>query len=273
MSEPSLISQYFREVGRTPLLSPQEEVDLAKKVEQGDTKARNMLVQANLRLVVTIAKKYIGGGLGLMDLVEEGNIGLIKAADKYNYRRGVKFSTYASFWIRAYITRAIADKSRLIRVPVHVNELLVQYREAKESVLKDLNRDPSKAELADIFELDIGMIDLFETLLAAPTYLSDSYGEDSTIEDSLTVAVIDDTDSEHLHESLKKALDSLLDYLPDRERKVLEMRFGLNDIDPQILSVVGNEVDLTLERVRQIQNEAIALLRPAAERMGLKQWL
>jgi RNA polymerase primary sigma factor len=264
----SAIGQYFTEVSNSELLTPEEEVELSKRIQQGDMEARNKLVRCNLRLVIANAKKYIGSSLGFTDLIQEGNVGLCKAADRFDWTRGVKFSTYAAFWIKAVIIRAIEEKSRVIRMPCHINGKMVRYRDAKEKLALKMGREPNKIEMAAFMGEPLKTIETLEGFLEGPMSLDQEFGDEETLKDYISFddeVAINQIEAEEI----KNAVQKLLSELDDRERLVLEMRYGLVDGDQHILAEVGELLNLTNERIRQIQRDAEIKLRPIAEAMGI----
>ncbi|HMO22027.1 MAG TPA: RNA polymerase sigma factor RpoD, partial [Candidatus Melainabacteria bacterium] len=254
---------YLREIGRIQLLKPDEEIELARKILQGDMMAKRKLVQANLRLVVSIAKKYIGRGLSFLDLIQEGNLGLIRASEKFDHERGYKFSTYATWWIRQAITRALADKSRTIRVPVHMVETINKLKKVTRQLAQELNRKPTEHELANA--MDVSIVKLHEIIKAAkePISLETPIGkeEDSRLGDFIEDAETDRPDTTVTHELLRQDLAKMLNELTPRERDVLRLRFGLDDGRQRTLEEVGQLFNVTRERVRQIEFKALRKLR------------
>jgi len=257
------VRMYLRMIGRVPLLTPSEESCLAKRIEKGDLQAKKRLTEANLRLVVSIAKKYTGRNLSFMDLIQEGNIGLIRAVEKFDFRKGYKFSTYATWWIRQAITRAIADQSRTIRVPVHIVEALNRLLRANRRLLQELGREPTLEELATELEMPIDRVHDLLRIAPEPLSLETPIGdqEDSHlgdfIEDAHGVAPADVASNMILREQLDAALQTLT----PRERDVLRMRYGLDDGWPRTLEEVGQHFAVTRERVRQIEAKALKKLR------------
>lgn len=255
------IQMYLREIGKVPLLSTEEEVELAKRKEKGDKEAANKLIQANLRLVVSIAKKFAGArGLSLLDLIQEGNIGLFKAVEKFEYRKGYKFSTYATWWIRQAITRALADQSRTIRIPVHMVETINKFQQVERQLVQDLGREPLPEEIAAEMGEDIDKVRHIIKISQDTVSLETTVGEDE--EDSTLEDFIEDV--KNVTPDRAAALKLLRDYvrevikdLSPRERKVLEMRFGLNDGVSHTLEEVGREFEVTRERIRQIEAKAL----------------
>jgi len=260
------VQMYLKEIGRTELLSGEEEVELAKRIEKGNEEAREKIIKANLRLVVSIAKRYVGRSpnLTLLDLIQEGNIGLFRAADKFDYRRGYKFSTYATWWIRQAITRALADQSRTIRIPVHMVETISKYTQVKRRLLQDLGREPMPEEIAAEMGVEVEKVRYIQKISQDTISLEAPVGdeeEDSTlgefIEDEKTAAP-SQTAARRL---LRDWLIEILDDLSPRERKILDMRFGLTDGITHTLEEVGKEFTVTRERIRQIEAKALQKIR------------
>ena len=263
--EPSLDSLrlYLREIGKVPLLTADQEVYLAKRIERGDMGAKTQMIEANLRLVVSIAKSYLGRGLSFLDLIQEGSLGLIRAVEKFDYRKGYKFSTYATWWIRQAVTRAIADKSRTIRIPVHMVEKLNKAVHVERQLVQKLGREPLPAEIARELGMSADEVREILRMAQAPISLEKPIGEDE--ESELGDFVRDDTeptpfDTATLNlrrEDIERALESL----PERERRVIELRYGLTGDRPRTLEDVGRAFGVTRERIRQIQDEALKKLR------------
>jgi RNA polymerase primary sigma factor len=273
--EPSLDSLrlYLRSIGRVPLLSAEDEVALAKRIERGDVAAKQHMIEANLRLVVSIAKGYMGRGLNFLDLIQEGSLGLIRAVEKFDYRRGYKFSTYATWWIRQAVTRAIADKARTIRIPVHMTERLNKVAYAERALIQRLGREPTPAEIAA--ELECSTQEVREVLRMAqqPISLEKPVGDD---EDSLLSDFVHDTDAETPFDVASEALrrqsvSRVLASLPRREREVLEMRYGLAGDRVRTLDEVGRAFNITRERVRQIESRTLKKLQTAPEAQELRE--
>jgi RNA polymerase primary sigma factor len=269
------VRMYLKEIGRVPLLSSEDEIELSKRMEEGDEIAKKRLVEANLRLVVSIAKRYVGRGMLFLDLIQEGNLGLIKAVEKYDYRKGFKFSTYATWWIRQAITRAIADQARTIRIPVHMVETINKLIRVQRNLLQQLGRDPSPEEIAK--EMDVPVERVHEILKIAqePVSLETPIGEE---EDSHLGDFIEDEDAlapadAAAYSLLREQLSEVLDTLTDRERKVLELRFGLEDGHQRTLEEVGQEFGVTRERIRQIEAKALRKLRHPTRSKRLKDFL
>ncbi len=262
---------YLHAIGQVDLLTAEQEVELAKRIEKGDVQAKRHMVEANLRLVVSIAKGYVGRGLSFLDLIQEGSLGLIRAVEKFDYRRGYKFSTYATWWIRQAVTRAVADKSRTIRIPVHVNEKLTRVRSVERSLVQDLGREPEPAEVAA--EVGLGLTEVRELmgLGAAPISLEAPIGEDGS---GKVADLVPDEDGEspfdHATDSLQReGLDRALSQLSDRERTVIELRYGLTQ-DPQTLEKIGQHLGITRERVRQIETNCLRKLKRLPQAQSLR---
>ncbi|WP_312091734.1 RNA polymerase sigma factor RpoD [Aminipila sp.] len=269
------VRMYLKEIGKVPLLSADEEIELAKKMEQGDEEAKKRLCEANLRLVVSIAKRYVGRGMLFLDLIQEGNLGLIKAVDKFDWRKGYKFSTYATWWIRQAITRSIADQARTIRIPVHMVETINKLIRISRQLLQEYGREPSPEEIAK--EMDISEEKVREILKIAqePVSLETPIGEE---EDSHLGDFIPDEDVPAPAEAaafsmLKEQLVEVLDTLTEREQKVLKLRFGLEDGRARTLEEVGKRFDVTRERIRQIEAKALRKLRHPSRSKKLKDYL
>jgi RNA polymerase primary sigma factor len=269
------VRMYLREIGRVNLLTAAEEVDLAKKMEAGSMAARERLIQANLRLVVSVAKKYIGRGMSLLDLIQEGNIGLIRAVEKFDYRRGYKFSTYATWWIRQAITRSIADQARTIRIPVHMVETINKLVRVSRRLLQEKGREPTSEEIATEMGITAEKVREIIKVSQQPVSLETPIGEEEDshlgdfIEDQSAMAPADAAS----HQMLKEAVNAVLDTLSDREQKVLKLRFGLDDGRTRTLEEVGREFDVTRERIRQIEAKALRKLRHPRRAQTLKDYL
>ena len=258
------VRMYLRSIGRVPLITREDEVRLAKRIEQNDMSAKNALIEANLRLVVSIAKRYSGRGLTLLDLIQEGNLGLIRAVEKFDWRRGFKFSTYATWWIRQAITRALADQSRTIRIPVHMVERMNRVARAKRSLMQQNNREPSFEEIAELVEMTPKKVEEILKLGHEPVSLEAPVGgEDGDA--SLGDFISDDAGDRPLEVVANRIRDAdlqqVLDSLPWRERRVIELRYGLGDKGPMTLEDIGHEVGVTRERVRQIESKTLAMLK------------
>lgn len=270
------VRMYLKEIGRIPLLSREEEVDLAQRNEQGDMRAKAKLTESNLRLVVSIAKKYIGRGMTFLDLIQEGNKGLIRAVEKYDWTKGFKFSTYATWWIRQAITRAIADQARTIRIPVHMVETINKMMRIQRKLMQELGREPEAAEIAAAMEgMDEDKVREIMKISQKTTSLETPIGDD---EDSyLGDFIADETQASPYDATSKKLLkeniDEVLAALSDREAKVLAMRFGLNGARPMTLEEVGQKFGVTRERIRQIEAKALRKLRHPSKRKRLQDFL
>jgi RNA polymerase primary sigma factor len=272
--EPSLDSLrlYLREIGKVPLLTADQEVYLAKRIERGDMAAKTHMIEANLRLVVSIAKSYLGRGLSFLDLIQEGSLGLIRAVEKFDYRKGYKFSTYATWWIRQAVTRAIADKARTIRIPVHMVEKLNKVVHIERQLVQRLGREPQPDEIA--LELEMTTEEVRDILRMAqlPVSLEKPIGEEEEselgdfVQDEQAESPFDTASVQLRREDIEKALDSL----PDRERKVIELRFGLTGAQPCTLEEVGRAFGVTRERIRQIENNTLKRLETLPEAQGLR---
>ncbi len=268
------VRMYLKEIGRIPLLTGAEEVDLAQRAEKGDERAIEKLTQANLRLVVSIAKKYVGRGLTLLDLIQEGNIGLIRAVEKFDWRKGFKFSTYATWWIRQAITRAIADQARTIRIPVHMVETINRFIRTSRKLMQELGREPTPEEIAKEMEIEPDKVREIIKVSQEPTSLEAPVGEekDSTLGDFIPDDEIRPEDQASA-ELLKAHLSEVLDTINDREKKVLKLRFGLEDGRQRTLEEVGKEFGVTRERIRQIEAKALRKLRHPTRSKKLKDYL
>ncbi len=268
------VRMYLKEIGRVNLLTAEEERDLAKRVERGEQKARERLISSNLRLVVSIAKKYVGRGLSLLDLIEEGNIGLMRAVEKFDWRKGYKFSTYATWWIRQAITRAIADQARTIRIPVHMVETINRFIRVSRMLMQELGREPTPEEIAREMEIEPDKVREIIKVSQQPTSLEAPVGEekDSTLGDFIPDEEIRPEDQASV-ELLKSHLSEVLDTLNDREKKVLKLRFGLDDGRQRTLEEVGREFGVTRERIRQIEAKALRKLRHPTRSKKLKDYL
>ncbi len=269
------VRMYLKEIGKVPLLSPEEEVDLAKRMERGEQEAKKKLTEANLRLVVSIAKRYVGRGMLFLDLIQEGNLGLIKAVEKFDYTKGYKFSTYATWWIRQAITRAIADQARTIRIPVHMVETINKLIRVHRQLLQELGRDPLPEEIAEVMDLSVDKVREIQKIAQEPVSLETPIGEE---EDSHLGDFIPDDDAPAPAETaafilLKEQLMEVLDTLTPREEKVLRLRFGLDDGRARTLEEVGKEFNVTRERIRQIEAKALRKLRHPSRSKKLKDYL
>lgn len=259
------IQMYLREIGKVPLLTGEEEIDLAKRIGKGDIAAKKKLTEANLRLVVSIAKKYMGRNLGLLDLIQEGNLGLFRAVEKFDWRKGYKFSTYATWWIRQAITRALADQSRTIRIPVHMVETLNKYAQAERSLVQDLGREPLPEEIAAEMGIEVEKVYHLKKISQETVSIDAPVGEDDG-EDSYLGDFIVDEDTTKPNEVagrqiLKEYVGGILKDLDPREQKILKMRFGLEDGVTHTLEEVGEEFGVTRERIRQIESKALERIR------------
>ncbi|HWO97984.1 MAG TPA: RNA polymerase sigma factor RpoD [Bacillus sp. (in: firmicutes)] len=269
------VRMYLKEIGRVDLLSAEEEIELAKRIENGDEEAKRRLAEANLRLVVSIAKRYVGRGMLFLDLIQEGNMGLIKAVEKFDYEKGYKFSTYATWWIRQAITRAIADQARTIRIPVHMVETINKLIRVQRQLLQDLGREPTPEEIAEDMDLTPDKVREILKIAQEPVSLETPIGEE---DDSHLGDFIEDQDatspSEHAaYELLKEQLEDVLDTLTDREENVLRLRFGLDDGRTRTLEEVGKVFGVTRERIRQIEAKALRKLRHPSRSKRLKDFL
>ena len=269
------VRMYLKEIGNVPLLSTEEEIELAKKVEEGDEAAKKKLTEANLRLVVSIAKKYVGRGMPFLDLIQEGNMGLMKAVDKFDYSKGYKFSTYATWWIRQAITRGIADTGRTIRVPVHMVETINKTLRMTRTLLQELGREPTPEEVAERLNVPVSRVREVLKISRDPVSLDTPIGEEDDshlgdfIEDDSALSPADSAAFSMLREELNTALESLT----DRERQVVELRFGLRDGRARTLEEVGREFNVTRERIRQIEAKALRKLRHPSRSRKLKDYL
>lgn len=269
------VRMYLKEIGKIPLLSSDEEIELAKRIEQGDEEAKKRLAEANLRLVVSIAKRYVGRGMLFLDLIQEGNLGLLKAVEKFDYRKGYKFSTYATWWIRQAITRAIADQARTIRIPVHMVETINKLVRVSRQLMQELGREPTPEEVAEEMGISVDKVRDIMKIAQEPVSLETPIGEE---EDSHLGDFIPDDDAPAPAEAaaftlLKEQLMDVLDTLTPREEKVLRLRFGLDDGRARTLEEVGKEFDVTRERIRQIEAKALRKLRHPSRSKKLKDYL
>ena len=269
------VRMYLKEIGNVPLLTTEEEIELAKRVEEGDEEAKKRLIEANLRLVVSIAKKYVGRGMPFLDLIQEGNMGLMKAVDKFDYAKGFKFSTYATWWIRQAITRGIADTGRTIRVPVHMVETINKTLRMTRTLLQELGREPTPEEVADRLNVPVSRVREVLKISRDPVSLDTPIGEEDDshlgdfIEDDSALSPSDSAAFSMLREELGTALESLT----DRERQVVQLRFGLIDGRARTLEEVGKEFNVTRERIRQIEAKALRKLRHPSRSKRLKDFL
>lgn len=269
------VRMYLKEIGKVPLLTAEEEIDLAYRMEEGDEEARKRLAEANLRLVVSIAKRYVGRGMLFLDLIQEGNLGLIKAVEKFDYKKGFKFSTYATWWIRQAITRAIADQARTIRIPVHMVETINKLIRVQRQLLQELGREPYPEEIASIMNIPVERVREIQKISQEPVSLETPIGEE---EDSHLGDFIQDDNVPVPAEAaaftlLKEQLGEVLCTLTEREQKVLRLRFGLDDGRARTLEEVGREFKVTRERIRQIEAKALRKLRHPSRSRKLKDYL
>ena len=269
------VRMYLKEIGKVPLLSAEREIELAKRMEEGDEDAKKGLAEANLRLVVSIAKRYVGRGMLFLDLIQEGNLGLIKAVEKFDYHKGYKFSTYATWWIRQAITRAIADQARTIRIPVHMVETINKLIRVSRQLLQELGREPLPEEIAKELDMPVERVREILKISQEPVSLETPIGEE---EDSHLGDFIQDDNVPVPAEAaaqtlLKEQLDEVLDTLTEREQKVLRLRFGMNDGRARTLEEVGKEFDVTRERIRQIEAKALRKLRHPSRSRKLRDYL
>jgi RNA polymerase primary sigma factor len=266
------IKLYLREIGAIKLLTFEEEIELAKEVEMGNIDAKNSIVNANLRLVVSVAKRYVGQGLSIQDLIQEGNAGLIRGVEKFDYRKGFKFSTYATWWIKQGITRAISDQSRLIRVPVHMMELISKVKKARKTISQDLGRNATDEEICKETELTMDMVENVKRISQLPLSLDVPFGDESSAD---LVDFIEDTKA---NSPVKKAYTKILrteilksiSFLTEREKLVLKLRYGFDDGRPRTLEEVGNVYKVTRERIRQIEEKALSKLRNPMRKKSLE---
>lgn len=269
------VRMYLKEIGKVQLLNADEETDLAVRMERGDADAKKRLAEANLRLVVSIAKRYVGRGMQFLDLIQEGNLGLIKAVEKFDYRKGYKFSTYATWWIRQAITRAIADQARTIRIPVHMVETINKLIRVQRQLLQELGREPYPEEIAKEMSLSVDRVREIQKIAQEPVSLETPIGEeeDSHIGDFVEDDRLPVPAEAAAFTMLKEQLNDVLGTLTDRERKVLRLRFGLDDGRQRTLEEVGKEFDVTRERIRQIEAKALRKLRHPSRSKKLKDYL
>ncbi|MCR5411328.1 MAG: RNA polymerase sigma factor RpoD [Lachnospiraceae bacterium] len=269
------VRMYLKEIGKVPLLSAEEEVELAKRMELGDQEAKNKLAEANLRLVVSIAKRYVGRGMLFLDLIQEGNLGLIKAVEKFDYRKGYKFSTYATWWIRQAITRAIADQARTIRIPVHMVETINKLIRISRQLLQELGREPTPEEIAEEMKIPVEKVREILKISQEPVSLETPIGEeeDSHLGDFIQDDQVPVPADAAAFELLKEQLNEVLDTLTEREQKVLRLRFGLDDGKARTLEEVGRQFNVTRERIRQIEAKALRKLRHPSRSRKLKDYL
>ena len=269
------VRMYLKEIGKVPLLSAEEEIELAKRMEEGDEQAKQKLAEANLRLVVSIAKRYVGRGMLFLDLIQEGNLGLIKAVEKFDYRKGYKFSTYATWWIRQAITRAIADQARTIRIPVHMVETINKLIRVSRQLLQELGREPQPEEIAEVMDIPVERVREILKISQEPVSLETPIGEE---EDSHLGDFIPDDNMPVPADAaaftlLKEQLEEVLGTLTEREQKVLTLRFGLEDGRARTLEEVGKEFNVTRERIRQIEAKALRKLRHPSRSRKLRDYI
>ena len=269
------VRMYLKEIGTVPLLSAGEEIRLAKRKAEGDVNAKERLIEANLRLVVSIAKRYVGRGMQFLDLIQEGNLGLIKAVEKYDYSKGFKFSTYATWWIRQAITRAIADQARTIRIPVHMVETINRLIRTSRQLLQELGREPTPEEIAEKMEMPVERVREIMKISQDPVSLETPIGEeeDSHLGDFIQDDEASQPSEEASYTLLREQLEEVLSTLTPREEQVLRMRFGLIDGKPHTLEEVGKEFDVTRERIRQIESKALRKLRHPSRSKKLRDFL
>lgn len=269
------VRMYLKEIGKVPLLSAEEEIDLAQRMEDGDEEAKKRLAEANLRLVVSIAKRYVGRGMLFLDLIQEGNLGLIKAVEKFDYRKGYKFSTYATWWIRQAITRAIADQARTIRIPVHMVETINKLIRVSRQLLQELGREPTPEEIAKEMSMSVERVREILKISQEPVSLETPIGEeeDSHLGDFIQDDNVPVPADAAAFTMLKEQLEEVLGTLTEREQKVLRLRFGLDDGRARTLEEVGKEFNVTRERIRQIEAKALRKLRHPSRSRKLKDYL
>ena len=269
---------YLREIGKIPLLTPEEEADLAQRIVKGDKKAKDKMVESNMRLVVSIAKRYGGRGLDFLDLIQEGNTGLLRAVDKFDPEKGFKFSTYATWWVRQAITRAIADQARTIRIPVHMVETINKVLRTTRKLTSELNREPTNEEIAKALNMEPEKIDYVMRIKQDIASLDASVGRDGDDEESVLGGFVEDEDRDRPEDSaanqiLKEQLSEIIATLTDREQKIIRLRFGIGGERPHTLEEVGSEFDVTRERIRQIEAKALAKLRKNKDTKKLHEYL
>ena len=269
------VRMYLKEIGKVPLLSAEREIELAQRMEEGDEEAKKELAEANLRLVVSIAKRYVGRGMLFLDLIQEGNLGLIKAVEKFDYHKGYKFSTYATWWIRQAITRAIADQARTIRIPVHMVETINKLIRVSRQLLQELGREPSPEEIAEEMDIPVERVREILKISQEPVSLETPIGEeeDSHLGDFIQDENVPVPADAAAFTLLKEQLDEVLGTLTEREQKVLRLRFGMNDGRARTLEEVGKEFNVTRERIRQIEAKALRKLRHPSRSRKLKDYL
>ena len=269
------VRMYLKEIGRVPLLTQEEEQTLAQRIEEGDEAAKNQMIEANLRLVVAVAKRYVGRGMHFLDLIQEGNMGLLKAVEKFDYRKGYKFSTYATWWIRQAITRAIADQARTIRIPVHMVETINKVARASHQLVQELGREPNAPEIADFLDLPLSKVEEIMKLSQEPISLETPVGEedDSHLGDFIQDSEVSEPMEAATANSLREQLEKALSMLTEREAKVLRLRFGFEDGKTHTLEEVGKEFNVTRERVRQIESKALRRLRHPSKSKALRDFV
>lgn len=269
---------YLREIGKIPLLTPEEEADLAQRIVKGDKKAKDKMVESNMRLVVSIAKRYGGRGLDFLDLIQEGNTGLLRAVEKFDPEKGFKFSTYATWWVRQAITRAIADQARTIRIPVHMVETINKVLRTTRKLTSELNREPTNEEIAKELDMEPEKVDYVMRIKQDIASLDASVGREGDDEDSVLGDFVEDEERDSPEESaanqiLKEQLSEIIATLTDREQKIIRLRFGIGGGRPHTLEEVGNEFDVTRERIRQIEAKALSKLRKNKDTKKLHEYL
>lgn len=269
---------YLREIGKIPLLTPEEEADLAQRIVKGDKKAKDKMVESNMRLVVSIAKRYGGRGLDFLDLIQEGNTGLLRAVEKFDPDKGFKFSTYATWWVRQAITRAIADQARTIRIPVHMVETINKVLRTTRKLTSELNREPTNEEIAKALDMEPEKVDYVMRIKQDIASLDASVGRDGDDEDSVLGDFVEDEERDSPEESaanqiLKEQLSEIIATLTDREQKIIRLRFGIGGGRPHTLEEVGAEFDVTRERIRQIEAKALSKLRKNKDTKKLHEYL
>ena len=272
------VRMYLREIGKIPLLTTEEEADLAQRIVKGDKKAKDKMVESNMRLVVSIAKRYGGRGLDFLDLIQEGNTGLLRAVDKFDPSKGFKFSTYATWWVRQAITRAIADQARTIRIPVHMVETINKVLRTTRKLTSELNREPTNEEIAKALDMEPEKVDYVMRIKQDIASLDASVGRDSDDEDSVLGDFVEDEERDSPEEAasnqiLKEQLSEIIATLTDREQKIIRLRFGIGGGRPHTLEEVGNEFDVTRERIRQIEAKALSKLRKNKDTKKLHEYL
>ncbi|MDO4747003.1 MAG: RNA polymerase sigma factor RpoD [Candidatus Saccharibacteria bacterium] len=272
------VRMYLREIGKIPLLTAEEEADLAQRIVKGDKKAKDKMVESNMRLVVSIAKRYGGRGLDFLDLIQEGNTGLLRAVDKFDPAKGFKFSTYATWWVRQAITRAIADQARTIRIPVHMVETINKVLRTTRKLTSELNREPTNEEIAKALDMDPEKVDYVMRIKQDIASLDASVGRDGDDEDSVLGDFVEDEERDSPEEAasnqiLKEQLSEIIATLTDREQKIIRLRFGIGGGRPHTLEEVGNEFDVTRERIRQIEAKALSKLRKNKDTKKLHEYL